>query len=173
MKALVICMGMLLAATLAGRATAQMATPTPVDCEAVRCQIQSSIDACSNGATNHGQCVSCVTQAVRTLGVPKQCRGKITRCTARSTCGKPNFETCRSESSGTCAADGTCSKGTLAAGLSVCTQDADCVVTSCRVMRAFARGSTPTPGADPCSLLGGTPGTGSCCAPCPTATPGP
>src|SRR5262245_1491324 len=46
------------------------------------------------GAANHGQYVKCVTEQARaTLGNPS-CRGAVTKCAARSTCGKPGFVTC-------------------------------------------------------------------------------
>jgi hypothetical protein len=157
-----------IAIAIAGAAMAQMPTPTPVDCEAARCSVQDAIDACTANPRNHGQCVSCVAHALRQTDVPRQCRGKIVRCAARSTCGKSAFETCRTESAGTCdTTTGACTDGALAAGLTSCTQDAGCVATSCKIMRAFAPHTTATPGMDQCTLAGGTPGTGSCCAACP------
>jgi hypothetical protein len=166
----------LLAATiamgLAGPVVAQSATPTPVDCEAVRCSVQAAINACAANPRNHGQCVSCVAHATHDPAIPQQCRGKIVRCAARSTCGKPAFETCRTTSAGTCdTPTGTCTDGTLAAGLTTCAQDSDCVVTDCKIMRAFAPHTTPTPGADQCTVAGGTPGTGSCCPVCAAPAP--
>ncbi len=154
----------------AGMAQAQTPTPTPIDCEAVRCQVQGTISACLTGAKNHGQCVSCVAHAVHDPSIPHQCRGKIVRCAARSTCGKPGFETCTTTEAGMCdTSTGQCSEGTLAAGVTACMQDSDCVATDCGIMRAFPPNTTPTPGQDSCTLRGGTPGTGSCCASCPTA----
>lgn len=169
MRVRIACTTVLLTAVLAGTSAAQSATPTPIDCEAVRCQLQSEIDACMSNATNHGRCVSCVTHAVKKANVPRKCRGKITRCAARSTCGKPAFETCTTNVAGTCdSVTGTCTDGTLASGLTSCATDADCIAgTKCSILRAFARHATPTPGADKCTLKGGTPGTGSCCASCP------
>lgn len=157
---------------LAGPVIAQSAAPTPIDCEAVRCSVQDAINACAANAKNHGKCVSCVAHALHQTTVPRQCRGKIVRCAARSTCGKPAFETCRTQSAGTCdTAAGTCTDGTLTAGLRTCSQDGDCVVTDCKVMRSFAPHATPVPGADQCTLAGGTPGTGTCCSACPAPVP--
>jgi len=157
-----------LALGLAGPVIAQSAAPTPVDCEAVRCSLQNAISACAANPKNHGKCVSCVAHALHDPGIPQECRGKIVRCAARSTCGKPAFETCHTQSAGTCdTATGTCTDGTPAAGLTACTQDSDCLVTDCKIMRAFSPHETPTPGADRCTLAGGTPGTGSCCSACP------
>jgi hypothetical protein len=157
----------------AGVSLAQSATPTPVDCEAVRCQVQDQLSSCLDNARNHGQCVSCVVHTVKSLGIPLKCRGKVTSCAARSTCGKPNFETCTTQQFGTCdTGTGTCSGGTLGDGLTSCTANTDCITgTRCAVIRAFGRNVTPTPGGDQCTLKGGTPGTGTCCAACPTPTP--
>ena len=53
-------------------------------------------------APNHGQYVKCVNDQVNTTLVNKSCKGTITRCAARSTCGKPGFVTCcRTTSKGT------------------------------------------------------------------------
>jgi hypothetical protein len=72
-----------------GGATAQ------VDCEAERCAVQAEIDAqcpCDD-ATNHGEYVRCVRAQAKAL-VSKQCRGKVVRCAAKSTCGKEGAVTC-------------------------------------------------------------------------------
>jgi len=66
----------------------------PPDCEAARCSVQSAVDACCANAKNHGQFVSCVAHAVKAAGVPTNCKGKVVRCAARSTCGKEGFSTC-------------------------------------------------------------------------------
>jgi hypothetical protein len=93
------------------------------------------------------------------------CKGKVKRCAARSTCGKANFETCLLSRTGTCdAVLGLCTRGTSAIG--TCTSDADCVVTRCKIMRAFPRDAVPVDGEDRCTLMGGIPGTGTCCAGC-------
>ncbi len=172
---------------------AQSATPTP-DCEAVRCSVQSTINACATNATNHGQFVSCVAHAIKsaTPPVPKQCRGKVMRCAGDSTFGKANFETCTRQKFGTCTngvcnegtsanpgntctvatdcllfgtcdvATGTCTSGMLATGLTSCASDSDCLAAHCNVARI-----RPTPTPDKCTALGGSVGTGSCCASCP------
>lgn len=50
------------------------------------------------GATNHGQYVKCVNEVAKTLAstgaLPQECKGEVTRCAAKSTCGKPGFVTC-------------------------------------------------------------------------------
>src|SRR5262249_27692686 len=44
--------------------------------------------------TNHGQYVSCVTAALKGADLPNECRGVVTSCAARSTCGKSGAVTC-------------------------------------------------------------------------------
>src|SRR5262249_30638562 len=44
--------------------------------------------------TNHGQYVSCVTAALKGLDLPNECRGVVTSCAAKSTCGKSGAVTC-------------------------------------------------------------------------------
>src|SRR5262249_37443684 len=60
-----------------------------VDCDAERCAAQAQIDAACpcDQATNHGEHVRCVAAQVKSL-VSKECRGKVVRCAAKSTCGK-------------------------------------------------------------------------------------
>src|SRR5512143_2045383 len=85
------------------------------DCEAARCAVQAALDTqcpCS-AATNHGRHVSCVAHVVNQLSksgtIPTNCKGKITRCAARSVCGKPGFVTCQVPQLGTCdTTTGTC-----------------------------------------------------------------
>src|SRR5438046_10683896 len=68
-----------------------------LDCEAARCSLQSSIDSCCSNAKNHGQFVSCVAHAVnaaaRDGSIPTNCKGKVTSCAARSTCGNDGIVT--------------------------------------------------------------------------------
>jgi hypothetical protein len=49
-------------------------------------------------APNHGQYVACVAQktnaAVIAGTLPKECKGAVKKCAAKSTCGKPGFVTC-------------------------------------------------------------------------------
>jgi hypothetical protein len=159
--------GVIAAGLVSSAVWAQEATPTP-DCETQRCQVFDAINTQCGGARNHGQYVSCVTRQVRQSGISTRCRGKVIRCAARSTFGKPAFETCTQQKFGTCdTVSGTCTVGTLADGLTACTADTDCLNgTQCHVVRAFPPNTTPTPGADKCTLQGGTPGTGSCCPSC-------
>jgi hypothetical protein len=78
------------------------------DCEAARCAVQAAIDQnCScTSASNHGQYVRCVAHQVNSLVrsgvVPTDCKGKVTRCAAKSICGKAGFVTCEIPELGTC-----------------------------------------------------------------------
>src|SRR2546422_697147 len=71
----------------------------PVDCEAARCAMQDAIANCPcDTATNHGSYVHCVVRAVKDAAgehtIPNRCKGKIVRCAAHSSCGKPEKVTC-------------------------------------------------------------------------------
>ena len=140
-----------------------IASATQVDCEPARCATQSAIatqcPACAD-ASNHGAYVSCVAHVVRGLAadgtIPINCKGKVTRCAARSVCGKPGFVTCHIPISecvipvgsltGTCASDSAV----------ICTDDLQCG-SSCRIKSTSER----------CTERGGTVGTeSSCCASC-------
>lgn len=142
-------------------------TPTPTatpDCEAERCNpaVQTAIAGCScASAVSHGSYVSCVTSVVKTLvqagTLDRRCRGKVTRCAARSTCGRPAFETCT--------VGQTCVNNVCANANQRCTTDSDCPATpTCKLVRM-----APAPTPDICSAAGGTTGTGSCCASCAAA----
>jgi hypothetical protein len=144
--------------------------PTPVDCASVSGQIEGAMSQCSCDAQNHGRYVSCVAQALNHLDIPRQCRRTMASCAGHSTCGRTGAVTCQRSKPGACAtASGTCIRGTSATG--TCTSNADCVATKCTIMSS----------ADRCTAAGGSPGSGSCCAPAPlapapaptpTATPG-
>ena len=129
------------------------------DCAAARCAVQSAIDdpttGCPcDGQTNHGQYVSCVAHKVRELAhqgaIPTNCKGKVTRCAARSTCGKDGFVTCTRPVSTCDTATSTCANDPTVS----CTVDADCG-TRCSTKSA----------ADKCEAPGVV-GTGSCCPSC-------
>jgi hypothetical protein len=139
----------------------------PPDCEPFRCAVQTAVAAqcpCNLGvpagtvAANHGQYVSCVAKAVRDLAsagtIPKNCKGKITRCAARSICGKAGFVTCQVPVPGKCDTKaGTCRHNPTVA----CLTDADCTGTRCKINSS----------AELCEAGGGIVGTSeSCCADC-------
>jgi len=130
----------------------------PAAAEAARASIASNC-VCGT-STNHGQYVSCVAHQVRQAvanGLPTNCKGTVTRCAARSTCGKKaGFVTCCFASPGTCDA-GLCQDGTTP-----CTVATDCPsVTKCRTKSS----------ADLCTAAGGSPGSGSCCDAVCSVTP--
>jgi hypothetical protein len=158
---------------LAWCAIGGQAAAAPPDCETARCAAQSALAECpcdlgvpggTAAATNHGQYVSCVAHAVNALAkgksIPNNCKGKIRRCAARSTCGKPGAVVCLIPQLGTCdTTAGTCVENSML----LCTTDADCVLgTRCKIKRS----------ADLCEAKGGSVNTAatSCCADC-AATP--
>jgi hypothetical protein len=46
------------------------------------------------GAANHGAFVRCASDQAKATLANKSCRGFVTKCAAKSTCGKPGFVTC-------------------------------------------------------------------------------
>jgi hypothetical protein len=136
------------------------------DCEPARCAVQAALDAecpCSV-AGNHGRHVSCVAHVVKRLAadgtIPRNCKGKITRCAARSICGKEGFVTCQIPVLGTCdTVAGTCVENAAL----LCTTDAECVIGSkCKIKRS----------AEQCASRGGTVGDSpTCCSSCVTPVP--
>ena len=156
MKLMLALVTALLLALPAGQAAAQ----NGVDCEAARCAVQDAINQrCPcEAATNHGKHVSCVARVVKELSrngaIPTNCKGKVKRCAARSTCGKPGFVTCTFTELGTC--DPTALTCDAPVG-QICATNADCVISSaCRTKSS----------AEHCTALGGTFGQGTCCASC-------
>jgi hypothetical protein len=140
---------LLLSGSLIGTAAAKCSNPTMA--ETVRATIAST--CVCDAATNHGRYVSCVAHAVKAAvanGLPTNCKGTVTRCAARSSCGKPGFVTCCFASPGTCdVTTGLCQDGTT-----VCTTATQCpAVTKCRTKS----------NAGQCTAAGGSPGSGSCC----------
>src|SRR5690242_14069071 len=94
-----------LALVAAGTPVAHARCDDPAAAEAVRASIAAKCVCTSS--TNHGQYVSCVARAVRDAvhsgALPTNCKGTVTRCAARSTCGKKTgFVTCCFASPGTC-----------------------------------------------------------------------
>ena len=153
MKPLVFAIALAAALTFAPAARAGCNDP---DLETVRDDILASCN-CNGG--NHGQYVSCVAHkvrdAVRDELLDVNCKGKVTKCAARSTCGKKEeFRTCAFCDPGTCT-EGFCDDGTTA-----CVDSTTCPP----VLRRCATKSSE----EHCLASGGIPGTGSCCqATCP------
>ena len=129
-----------------------------VDCEPARCAVQAAIAAeCScPEASNHGRYVSCVAHVVKRLAanepIPITCKGKVTRCAARSTCGKPGFVTCHIPTDTCDLTTFTCVEDPSL----TCATDLDCG-SRCKIRSS----------AEICVARGGTVGTeASCCASC-------
>ena len=142
------------------------AASAQTDCEPARCAVQAALDAecpCT-AASNHGRHVSCVAHVVKRLAddgvIPRNCKGKIKRCAARSVCGKDDFVTCQLPVFGTCdLTTGTCVENATL----LCTSDADCVIgTKCKIKHS----------AELCESRGGTVGDSpTCCSSCVTPVP--
>jgi hypothetical protein len=140
-----------LALPLAARAAAP-------DCEPARCAVQVRVatECPCESATNHGRYVSCVAHIVNQLAhdgtIPTNCKGKVTRCAARSTCGKEGFVTCSIPTDTCDTTTFTCvSDPTIA-----CQTDLDCG-SRCKISSS----------GDLCTAKGGFVGTStSCCAAC-------
>jgi len=145
---------------------AARAQDTELTCEDARCLFQQEIsDRCSCAeARNHGQYVKCTGAVIRELTAAhpefKNCRGKLVRCAARSTCGKEGFVTCNRNELGIC--DPTLLVCSEPAG-QVCATNDDCVISSrCSTKRS----------AESCTEHGGTVGDSpTCCSNCVVPTP--
>ncbi len=165
----------LIALVVAAPANAQPSDECPADVAAA-VAAACPCDASANGQAwkNHGKYVSCVTRfrnALRKQGcLDAQARRTITRCAARSTCGKEGAVLCCVyDASGTCSdaapgdgvAEGVCSNDAEVA----CDADTDCITVGApKVKRNAAL----------CEARGGTViGGGSVCAGCPPVPPAP
>ena len=146
-----------LAAVLALATCGTFASATQVDCDPSRCAaaqaIASECPACAE-ATNHGTYVSCVARTVRTLAaegtIVTNCKGKVTKCAAKSICGKPGFVTCHIPTSECDLTTGFCVNDPTVA----CTTDLTCGY-KCKIKSSAER----------CTQRGGTVSTDtSCCA---------
>jgi hypothetical protein len=85
--------------------------------------------------------------------VPTNCKGKVTRCAARSTCGKPGFVTCLIPTDVCDLATGTCVDDPTI----TCLTDVDCGAkckTKSSAERCEARGGTVSPAASCCASCG-------------------
>src|SRR5437899_98633 len=86
-------LGALLISAGPGQATCDPSTdPDKSDIANARAAVAANCDCA--GAATHGAYVSCAAQqADATLQNPS-CRGKVVRCAAKSTCGRPGAVTC-------------------------------------------------------------------------------
>ena len=149
----------LLALTVAG-ALGLLASVANAGCSDSRVdQVRADINTACPCTGNHGQYVSCVNRHVREAVANGQldvnCKGAVTRCAARSTCGKKSgFVTCALCDPGTCT-NGFCDDGTTA-----CSDSSTCPLV---LNRCSTKSSS-----DHCAAKGGFAGSGSCCdATCP------
>ena len=149
---------------LASPATAGCKDP---DLDTVRDRILA--DCQCNG--NHGQYVSCVAHHVRTAVTSGEldvnCKGAVTRCAARSTCGhKTGFVTC------TICNPGTCTEGLCDDGQTICTDSTQCAPVVDRCTTKSSGDHCVVPGSAPAGSTAVTNPTGSCCqASCTPPTP--
>jgi len=78
--------------------TTTLPPPACTDAEALT-RTRAAVDAqCDCAGASHRSYVKCAVAvakaAVRAGTLPKTCRGKVKRCAAHSTCGRPGFATC-------------------------------------------------------------------------------
>jgi hypothetical protein len=78
------------------------------DAAVAAARAQVATDCSCAGSPTHGAYVACAATVARDRAqsdpplLPKNCRGAVVKCAAKSTCGKPGFVTCcRTSSKGT------------------------------------------------------------------------
>src|SRR5262245_26813828 len=88
--------------------TAFVLLPSPpaaaVDCDAVRCSLQSQFDSqCPcNSFTSHSAYVDCIHNVIVASGFAKDCNSAILNCMANSTCGQGASAVICAEKNGKC-----------------------------------------------------------------------
>jgi hypothetical protein len=75
------------------------------DAAVAAARAQVDVDCPCGDFPNHGQYVKCAAGVAKAradaMTLPKNCKGAVVKCAAKSTCGKPGFVTCcRTNSSG-------------------------------------------------------------------------
>ncbi len=125
-------------------------------------EVRAEISRACPCTGNHGQYVSCVAHhvrdAVRDGDIDTNCKGAVTRCAARSTCGKKSgFVTCA------ICEPGTCTSGKCDDGVTSCVDSSTCppVLNRCSTKSS----------ADLCEARGGVVGSGRCCDAACVASP--
>ena len=118
---------------------------------------------------NHGQYVSCIAHEVRSAVTSGEldvnCKGAVTRCAARSTCGqKAGFVTC------TICNPGTCTGGLCDDGVTVCTDSTQCAAVVDRCSTKSDGGKCVVPASAPAGSTAVV-SQGSCCQASCTPTP--
>lgn len=100
---------------------------TPGDDQAVADARAEVAASCDCNALTHGDYVSCAAAVANARALagslPNNCKGKVKRCAARSTCGKPGFVTCcRTKATGVtkCSTKSSADRCTPPAGGTAC-----------------------------------------------------
>jgi len=151
-------LGLALAGGLALFASPATAACTDPDAPAVRDEILAACPCTGN----HGQHVSCVAHAVKDAvssgRLDVNCKGKVVRCAARSTCGKKSgFVTC------TVCEPGICTNGLCDDGVTTCTDSSECAAQVRRCSTKSDESRCAVPGSAPAGSTVVV-GSGSCCA---------
>jgi hypothetical protein len=95
-----LAMSLVMLSAQGGAARCDATGADAADVAAARAAVALNCDCA--GAENHGQYVRCATEQARATLENPSCRGAVTKCAAKSTCGKPGFVTCcRTNSKGT------------------------------------------------------------------------
>src|SRR5262249_51293577 len=102
-------------------------TTAPIDCNAVRCSLQSQFDSqcpCSL-FTSHSAYVDCIHNVIVASGFAKDCNSAILNCMANSTCGQGASAVTCTEKNGKCdvrpsAAQCTGAGGTVRSSTNCC-----------------------------------------------------
>ncbi|HYC00825.1 MAG TPA: hypothetical protein VEC57_16955 [Candidatus Limnocylindrales bacterium] len=101
MTATLSLLAVLLTANVSPAAKCADEDPDGARVAAARAQVQSQ--CVCNEATDHGAYVECASGVAKERSaldasdpnhLPKSCKGAVTKCAAKSTCGKPGFVTC-------------------------------------------------------------------------------
>jgi hypothetical protein len=151
-------LGLVLAGGIALFASPALAACNDPDAPAVRDDILASCPCTGN----HGQHVSCVAHAVKDAVssglLDVNCKGKVVRCAARSTCGKKDgFVTC------SVCDPGTCTNNLCDDGVTACTDSSECaaVLRRCSTKSDASKCVVPASAAPGATVVVGS---GSCCA---------
>ena len=150
-------LALMFAGSVALLGTQARAACSDPDLDSVRNDILASCPCTGN----HGQHVSCVAHkvndAVRSGLLDVNCKGKVVRCGARSTCGhKDGFVTC------SICDPGTCTNGLCDDGVTACTDSTECAAVLRRCTTKSDAAKCVVPDDSPGSTV--VVGSGSCCA---------
>ena len=83
---------------VASQAQAKCGDAVGDDAAVAAARVQANADCPCASFDNHGQYVKCVKGVAiaraDNMTLPKNCKGSVIKCAAKSTCGKPGFVTC-------------------------------------------------------------------------------